>query len=244
MNRGTLAWRLYLLGVVQLALVAAALVIVVVRDAPPGPPRDPERQIELAASRLKALLGHPADLATELDELRTHGLAGSVYDREGKLLASNVTPPLARDAGTREPFGARHFGPPPWPPPRNHGPPFEPPPDSFPPGRPPSSPYMEGQAPPPPPPGGPPDRIMTVALGEGDEVSRPVLVARFQRPPRDLQGRSLRSAWGCSSWAWVPFLRLGGSCDRSSSCRGRRAHSEKGTCGLAPVCRAGMKWAK
>lgn len=189
MNRRGLAWKLYALGVVQLALVAAAALFVVIREAPPPLPHNRGRQVELAASRLKALLQNPADLTTELNELRTHGLEGSIYDEAGTVLATNVTPPLPRPHVDRS-LSERHFAPPPW-----SGPPDEgldpararhffpdPPPETPPP------PPMNEQLYPIPPPGDPPDRLWMVVLAAEGVTSRPVFVARFVPPPRDLRG--------------------------------------------------------
>ena len=84
MKRGTLAWRLYALGVVQLALVTLAVVVLAIRDAPGPPPQDLERQVDVAAVRLTPLLAHPNNLSSELGELRSHGIAGSNLRRAGE----------------------------------------------------------------------------------------------------------------------------------------------------------------
>jgi two-component system OmpR family sensor kinase len=206
MRRGSLVWRLYLLGVVQLALVAAAALWVVVRSAPPRPPRDPEHEVALAAARLKPLVSHPTELATEVDELLGHGMAGSVYDGERRLVASNVTPPLPPvpvDLRPRDPFEHDRdpFGPPPFPddfatdgpPPRD---PAVAPPSSpdGPPGN--APPWINRGGP-----GfahhhGPPDRLRVVSLGDGASPSPPILVARFVPVPRDLRGLAFTLAFG------------------------------------------------
>jgi signal transduction histidine kinase len=162
MTRGTLAWRLYALGVVQLALVTFAAILVAIHEAPSGPPPDPERQAEVAAALLSPLLSQPSELLRELEELEGRGMSGSVYDADGELLATSVRPPLPRMEP--HPFERRRHphGPPPEGPP-----PFGPPPADW---------------------GGPPDRALAVFVGEAAAPRRAVLVARFTLPRRDLRG--------------------------------------------------------
>jgi two-component system, OmpR family, sensor kinase len=194
-SRGSLAWKLYLLGVVQLALIVAAATIVFIRDLPPPPPHDPDQQIALAVSRLKALLGHPADLANELDELRTHGMAGSVYAADGTLLASNVEPPLSREPSDHDRGGEDRIGPTPrpGPAPDENGLSSSPPPGPFPPDEPPQNALLpphhwEGHRGSSLHHGGPPSRVRIVPMGDAALGPQPVLVAHFVPPPRDLRG--------------------------------------------------------
>jgi signal transduction histidine kinase len=174
MIRRKLAWRLYALGLLQIVLVAAAVVLGAVLNGPPRFSHDPEREIALAAARLGPLLARTRreDLAAEIMDLRKRGMLASVYDALGDLVASNVHPPLERapmgvDPPRAEPLDPKapppgpHSSPPPLPLPRTRAFPFR---------------------------GFPLEQAVTVALG--DETaggSRGILVVRFERPTLDLK---------------------------------------------------------
>jgi two-component system, OmpR family, sensor kinase len=90
-----LFWRVYLNGLLLLALVALAMFAVgaALRHVPAG--RSPERFVQYAAERVGELRADPARLGRELQRVReTFGAEVSVYER-GAVLASNVDPPLA-----------------------------------------------------------------------------------------------------------------------------------------------------
>jgi signal transduction histidine kinase len=132
--RGSLGWRLYAVGVVQLVLVAfAAWLIGYVVS------RLPERSDPRAvATRLKPSLASPAALKSELDDIRRRqGLLLSAYDEKDHLVATNTEPALPPPHwGARALDGLRvgeqPLGPPPGDPrfrgPPGHAPPGEPPP--------------------------------------------------------------------------------------------------------------------
>jgi len=90
-----LFWRVYLNGLLLLALVALAIFAVgaALRHAPAG--RSQERFVRYAAERVGELHGDPERLARELRRVReTFGAEVTVYDG-GAVLASNVEPPVA-----------------------------------------------------------------------------------------------------------------------------------------------------
>lgn len=182
-----LAWRLYALGILQIVLVAAAVVLGAVVNGPPRVPSDPEREIAVAAARVGPLLtrtGHE-DLAAEIADLRKRGMLASVYDSFGDLVASNVHPPLQRgpmgvDPRRPEPLDLQ--GPTPGPPPGLHS---SPPPHAPPGMR--AFPFR----------GFPFEHPVTIALGDGTEGgSYGVLVARFERPKLDLKAPLLTLSAG------------------------------------------------
>ena len=97
-----LFWRVYLNGLLLLALVALSIVTVgaALGRAPAG--RSPERFVEYAAARVGELGEDRARLSRELRRVHdTFGAAVSVY-AGGSLLASNVDPPLAPLAPDQE----------------------------------------------------------------------------------------------------------------------------------------------
>lgn len=111
--------RLYAIGIGQLLVIAiGAIAIGVLLASPPPLGRVDGFVADAASSRIEPVLGDPAALASKLDSLkREAGLAITVYDDHGAVLASNVEPPLAMDAPPK--------GPPPVGP--NLGPPGPPP---------------------------------------------------------------------------------------------------------------------
>jgi len=93
-GHGRIFWRVYLTGVLLLVLVALALGVVGWLYGGGGPGPRPERFVEYAAERVAGTIGDPARLSAELAGVReTFGADVSVW-RDGKALASNVTPPL------------------------------------------------------------------------------------------------------------------------------------------------------
>ena len=193
----SLASRLVLLGIVQLALITLTAVGIFFAQGPYGEPR-PEDHVDLR--KLEMLTSTPDALGLELEHLREQRIEISLYDMKRQLIATNVDPPLAIPARWN-----RDRGGPPRPPgdgPHREGsPPGEGPPPEGPPGEglpPPSSgspseipPPPDGAAPGPgpdrrgPPPGlasrfGP-NRDKTLLLPFhplGDRDARGVLVAR------------------------------------------------------------------
>ena len=113
-GRGALVWRLYAIGIVQLALaVAGAAAIAMVTLGEP-----PWEQVQRVSEQLSALVDRPEPLAEALRELRGRGMQVSLYDAQRKLIASNVQPAIALPGPVREPGpGAPprmpHRGPPP-----------------------------------------------------------------------------------------------------------------------------------
>ena len=136
--RSSIGVRLYVVGVVQLVLVALTAVLVGYVVA-----RVPERaDVRAVAVRLKPLLSDKARLSSALSEVRKQqNLMLSVYDEANQLVATNVEPPLPLPRWGREVrVGPDAPGPPPGPPPSfGHGlpPPFGPPPHGRHPGPPP-----------------------------------------------------------------------------------------------------------
>jgi two-component system, OmpR family, sensor kinase len=97
--RGALVWRLYAVGIVQLALVvAAAIAIAVVSLTPPW------LDIENIRNRLVARVGKPKELDRELAELRSRSVAVSLYDADRVLIASNVKPALTAGGALDRPM--------------------------------------------------------------------------------------------------------------------------------------------
>jgi signal transduction histidine kinase len=92
-RHGTLFWRVYLHGVVLLVVVALAVGAVgfaVRRGAGWGPPGPAER----AAARIGELASDPERLSSELGHVRdTFGIEASVYERDGRLLATTASDP-------------------------------------------------------------------------------------------------------------------------------------------------------
>jgi signal transduction histidine kinase len=93
--RGTLAWKLYVLGLVQLVLLGFAVVEVgsLIR-ASRGHERPPPAFRGLTGE-LGALIDHPNELAQRLTELReSHSSEITIYDDARHVMTSNVEPPL------------------------------------------------------------------------------------------------------------------------------------------------------
>jgi len=156
--RSSLGVRLYVVGVVQLVLVACAawLIGYVVS-------RLPERADPRAvAVRLGPLLANPSALTKELEELRKRqGLLLSAYDESDRLVATNTTPALPPPRWGK-PVRSRDNR-------YTEEPPFRgPPPLMLPPLGPPP---LFGEHLPPPPDGRPPPDMYTkLEFGGGDGV--------------------------------------------------------------------------
>jgi len=91
---GRLFWRVYLNGLVLLALVALAVAGVAAAVGRPPMSRYPERFAAYAAGRIAEARGHPARVARELDLVRdAFGAEATVY-AGGAVLASTASPPL------------------------------------------------------------------------------------------------------------------------------------------------------
>ncbi len=147
--RSSLGWRLYAVGVVQLALVLGAAILIgtIVAKLPP------HGSLQGLPARLNPLLSRPKELSKQIAELRKReGLLLTLYDGERRVIASNVEPPLrAPTWGSRMTSSTE--------PPPSGCPPPPPPPPPWPPGGPPPGPPFFGGPPPPgggPPPPGPP----------------------------------------------------------------------------------------
>jgi signal transduction histidine kinase len=104
--RSSLGWRLYAVGLVQLLLVAVAVLCIGAVVA--RLPRHGDMQALIAS--LKPFADRPAELAKACSELRTRQrLLLSIYDDARQLVVSNVDPPLreprwgASAAGTPAP---------------------------------------------------------------------------------------------------------------------------------------------
>jgi two-component system, OmpR family, sensor kinase len=107
--RPRLVYRLYVIGVVQLLLVAVAAVAIGYAMAK-SPPRWDMQSI---TAQLTPLFGNAPRLKRELELLRQrHGLLLSVYDDERHLLGTNVEPPL--HPPRFGPFGPAPGGAPPF----------------------------------------------------------------------------------------------------------------------------------
>ena len=168
----SLASRLILVGVVQLALLAVTAIGIFYAEGPHQPGR-PEEHIDRAVvAKLEGLVDQPTALQAALDDLLDDRIEISLYDDKKQLIATNVEPALA--VPPRRPRGPRRDG---------EGPPGLPPgdrgPDERPPGPPPGPPPGEGPG---GPPGGPPpwavgkDRVML--LGFSAHGARGFFVAR------------------------------------------------------------------
>jgi two-component system, OmpR family, sensor kinase len=86
-------WRVYLNGLLLLALVAVAVVVAGAAIGPHGPGMRPERMVEFAAAQTGEALHDPARLAGILR--RAHeafGIEVAVFEGE-RLVAANVEPP-------------------------------------------------------------------------------------------------------------------------------------------------------
>jgi two-component system OmpR family sensor kinase len=87
---GRLVWRLYAVGIVQLAMVIVAALLIWMAVT-----RLPARvDLPSESARLQRLIGQPAALAHALEEQRARQLLISLYDPDLQLMASNVEPPL------------------------------------------------------------------------------------------------------------------------------------------------------
>jgi signal transduction histidine kinase len=93
-HRGRLFWRVYLHGAALLLLVGVALAIVAFA-LHRGGADERERVAGYAASRIAELAGTPARLEDELRRVReVFGVDATIYGRGGRVIASNVEPPL------------------------------------------------------------------------------------------------------------------------------------------------------
>jgi len=113
--RGALLWRLYAIGIVQLALVVAGAIAIamVLLSAPPWV------DLENMRARIVGAVGKPKELERVLAELLSRRVAVSIYDPERALIATNVTPALPAGGALD-----RQAPPPPPPPPRSGLPPL------------------------------------------------------------------------------------------------------------------------
>ncbi|MFN0247327.1 MAG: ATP-binding protein [Kofleriaceae bacterium] len=133
----SLASRLVLLGIAQLALITVTAIGIFIAQGPYGEPR-PEDHVDLR--KLEMLTATPDALSAALEQLRRDRIEISLYDAKRQLIATNVDPPLAIPARWRNRD-------------RDRGGPQGPSPDGLPPGGPPGGPPHDDR---PPPPGGPP----------------------------------------------------------------------------------------
>lgn len=189
--RGSIGVRLYVVGVVQLVLVALTAVLVGYVVA-----RVPERaDVRAVAVRLKPLLSDEARLSSALSDIRKQqNLMLSVYDEANRLVATNVEPPLPLPRWGREVRAA----PPPGPPPPGFPPPFGPPP--------------HGRHP-----GPPPDMFtrLEFSSGDGTLVARPPHHRPSPIPPLVTLFSGLVvvgvGAYLASRWISRPLARLSGA---------------------------------
>ena len=95
-RRSRLFWRVYGHGLLLLLLAMLAVGAVGWALGRALPTREPARLASYVASRLAELAPEPARLRAELDQLRDgFGVEMTVYGPDGRLLGSNVDPPLA-----------------------------------------------------------------------------------------------------------------------------------------------------
>ncbi len=95
----SLASRLVLVGIVQLALITLTAVGIFFAQGPYGEPR-PEDHVDLR--KLELLTSTPYALEVELAHLRSERIEISLYDKTRQLIATNVDPPLAIPARWRD----------------------------------------------------------------------------------------------------------------------------------------------
>jgi signal transduction histidine kinase len=218
-GRTRLSTRLYLVGVVQLLLVVlAAIAIGFAVDK-----LSRRGDVRAIAARLEAAAPSSGDTKgwqTAVDGLRAEDVLVSIYDYEGKLVASNVSPPLriprwARPANAKdwhEHKGGEHIRTPllpqewhdePLPGPPGNDPNWR----SFPGGAPPtsSSTSMDRHERRPPAPFGgppPPDAYASFRVNGGDGV----IVARFEPRKPTLVPPALTLAFGLGVFALGAWL--------------------------------------
>lgn len=183
---GSLVVRLYALGVAQLVLLFAAVVIAGVLLSSPPPfraNRSRDLVVDGIGARLAPLVGRPDELSAALTGLgASYGFELSLYDEGQGLVTTNVEPALV--AEPTPPPGSPW---PPGPPPGDLGGP--PPPPGEPPGRPPGRRpgAIFGLPPGPltgPPRGAPPP---SVVVGRFNAEGRPFLLAVRDAPSRSRQ---------------------------------------------------------
>ena len=86
---GALAWRLYAVGIIQLALVIVAAISILILAGRPEP-----LHFQTVAQRMQQLIGQRQALTKALDEYRARQVELSIYDAQKNLVVSNVQPPL------------------------------------------------------------------------------------------------------------------------------------------------------
>src|ERR1700689_3265448 len=91
----TLASRLVVLGVGQMALLGATAVAIFVAEGPHDEARPDDHVDRATRQRLQHLVDDQAALGVALADLRKHRIEVSLYDDKRQLIASNVEPPLA-----------------------------------------------------------------------------------------------------------------------------------------------------
>ncbi|MEO7095705.1 MAG: HAMP domain-containing sensor histidine kinase [Polyangiales bacterium] len=117
----SLASRLILVGVVQLALLAANAIGIFYAEGPHHPGRPEEHIDRTLIVKLESLVDQPTQLQAALDALLDQRIEVSLYDDTKQLIATNVEPALA--VPPRRPRGPRREGEgPPGPPPPGEGP--------------------------------------------------------------------------------------------------------------------------
>jgi two-component system OmpR family sensor kinase len=117
----SLASRLILVGVVQLALLAATAIGIFYAEGPHHPGRPEEHIDRTVLAKLEGLVDQPTALQAALDELLEQRIEVSLYDDKKQLIATNVEPALA--VPPRRPHGPRRDGEgPPGPPPGDRDP--------------------------------------------------------------------------------------------------------------------------
>lgn len=218
-RRRSLASRLVLLGIVQLALITATAVAIFVAQGPYGEPR-PEDHVDL--KKLEMLTAMPDALDAELGLLLRERIEISLYDPKRQLIATNVDPPLAIPARWRDrrgsgPGDGRGRSGEERPPPHGGGPPDEPPDEPRRGGQPDDGPRGEPRR------DGPPDGAPT---GEAPPTRRP---SPGEAPPeRRGPPANLASRFGPNrdKTLLLPFHRLGERDDRGVLVS-RGVHGEK-----------------
>jgi two-component system OmpR family sensor kinase len=103
-RHGPLFWYVYLHGVLLLVLVGITVAGVGFALRGGGAWGEPARVAAYAGERIAELAGTPERLAEELRRIReVFGIDATFYGEDGRVLATNVEPPLASSWGARGP---------------------------------------------------------------------------------------------------------------------------------------------
>ncbi|HEY6004954.1 MAG TPA: HAMP domain-containing sensor histidine kinase [Anaeromyxobacter sp.] len=99
-RHGHVFWRVYLHGLLLLCLVGITVAGVGFALRRGGGAEEPGRVAAYAADRIAELAGTPERLTDELRRVRdVFGIDATIYGADGRMLATNVEPPLAAHGG-------------------------------------------------------------------------------------------------------------------------------------------------